>query len=117
VSEIRNWHREKGWRDIGYHYLIDRDGTVAPGRPLEQAGAHTRHHNADSIGIALVGGHGASKHDSFDEHFTAQQSHALRGLIYDLELEHGPMAVMGHNQFAHKGCPGFEVSVWLRSGR
>lgn len=54
VDEIRRWHVEdRGWRDIGYHYLIDRDGTVAKGRPVEQVGAHCKGHNTGTIGISL----------------------------------------------------------------
>ena len=40
VKEVTKWHLDRGWSDCGYHYLIDRDGTVAEGRPVEQAGAH-----------------------------------------------------------------------------
>jgi hypothetical protein len=59
VAEVRRWHvQDRGWKDIGYHFLIDRDGTVAKGRPVEQVGAHTMDHNVGSIGISLFGGHG-----------------------------------------------------------
>jgi hypothetical protein len=56
VNEIRRWHVEdRGWADIGYHYLIDRDGTVIEGRPLSKVGAHAKGHNTGSVGIALFG--------------------------------------------------------------
>lgn len=52
VAEVRKWHvQDRGWKDIGYHYLIDRDGTVAEGRPLDQVGAHTQGHNTGSVSI------------------------------------------------------------------
>ena len=116
VNEVRRWHvQERGWSDIGYHYLIDRDGTVAPGRPVERAGAHARGHNATSIGIALFGGHGAAQTDRFEDHFTQAQGDALRNLIQKLEVEHpGIRKIIGHNDVANKGCPGFKVGPWLK---
>ena len=116
AGEIRRWHKEKGWSDIGYHYLIDRNGAWVLGRDLEFAGAHTRRENADSIGVALFGGYGATKTDTFSDHFTSAQSVMLRKTISDMELQYGPLGVHGHNEYAAKGCPGFNVHEWLRSG-
>jgi N-acetylmuramoyl-L-alanine amidase len=117
VEEIRRWHTDpkpkgRGWKDIGYHYVIDRDGTVAPGRPLEQVGAHVQGHNTGTIGICLLGGHGSSERDQFEQHFTTAQDRALRKLIDRLVKEHGPMNLSGHNQYAAKACPGFNVPTW-----
>ncbi|EMQ2877340.1 N-acetylmuramoyl-L-alanine amidase, partial [Vibrio navarrensis] len=56
VSEIRAWHRAKGWRDIGYHWVITRQGELQAGRPMTQQGAHVRGHNQGNIGICLIGG-------------------------------------------------------------
>ena len=57
VDTIRRWHvKDRGWKDIGYHYVIYLDGSVHEGLPVEQTGAHTSGHNADSIGIVYVGG-------------------------------------------------------------
>lgn len=56
AAEIRQWHLDKGWRDIGYHFVIRRTGEIESGRPLEQIGAHVRGYNSDSIGIVMVGG-------------------------------------------------------------
>lgn len=114
VAEIKDWHvSDRGWSDIGYHFLIDRDGGVATGRPIERIGAHTKGHNTGSIGVCLIGGHGASASDAFSDHFTHQQDRALRRLIGDLFRQYGPMEVSGHNEYANKGCPGFAVGRWL----
>ena len=51
VDTIRKWHTDKGWSDIGYHYLVARDGAIYEGRPVERMGAHVRGYNANSIGI------------------------------------------------------------------
>ena len=116
VAEVRRWHvSDRGWDDIGYHYLIDRDGTLATGRPLDKIGAHTQGHNTGSIGIALFGGHGSSKSDTFDKNFTPEQDAALRELIGRLEQEHGITKVSGHNQYAAKACPGFNAPAWYKN--
>lgn len=114
VRELRLWHtRDRGWKDIGYHWIIDRDGTVARGRPEEQVGAHTQGRNTGTIGVCLIGGHGSAADDRFEDHFTPEQDRALRALIGDLRRRHGVLALSGHNQWAAKACPGFRVSTWF----
>jgi hypothetical protein len=67
IAEIRRWHvQQRGWRDIGYHWVIDRDGAVAPGRKETEVGAHVEGHNRGTIGICLLGGYGASADDPYD---------------------------------------------------
>lgn len=118
VKEIRRWHVEdRGWSDIGYHYLIDRDGKVAEGRSLSRTGAHVRGHNTGSIGICLFGGHGSNENDAFSENFTPEQDRALRKLIADLRTRFPTIRkISGHNEYAAKACPGFRVSQWLATG-
>jgi hypothetical protein len=114
IAEVRLWHtRDRGWRDIGYHYLIDRDGKVGPGRPVERTGAHVAGHNTGTIGIALFGGHGSAVTDLFEANFTPEQDAALRDLIADLHKRFGPVPVTGHNQYAAKACPGFDAPAWF----
>lgn len=116
VAEVRKWHmKDNGWKDIGYHYLIDRDGTVVAGRPLEQVGAHTQGHNTGTIGISLFGGHGSAATDSFSAHFTEAQNKALRKLLWELMTKYGITKVSGHNQYAAKACPGFNVPNWFEN--
>ena len=45
VSEIRKWHKARGWSDIGYHFVITLDGTMNVGRPIEKIGAHAKGYN------------------------------------------------------------------------
>jgi len=115
VDEIRRWHISgNGWSDIGYHYVIDRDGTVAKGRPLARTGAHTRGRNRDTVGICLIGGHGSASTDSFSDNFTSEQDEALRNLLTSLMQTYDTISkVSGHNQYAPKACPGFSVPEWL----
>ena len=56
VADITRWHKQRGWKTIGYHYVVDQEGNVYPGRPLEQAGAHCLDHNKNSIGVVYCGG-------------------------------------------------------------
>jgi len=115
VAEIRRWHKqERKWSDIGYHFVIDRDGTVAKGRPLSRVGAHVVGKNAFSVGVCLIGGHGASADDDFYENFTEAQNVAVRQLIEDLRKQFPEIfLITGHNQYAAKACPGFRVGKFL----
>ena len=108
VATIRRWHvKDRGWKDIGYHYVIYIDGSVHEGRPIEQAGAHTSGHNADSIGITYVGGCDAKM--KAKDTLTEAQETAMVNLIKALREEHGEMSLHGHNEFAAKACPSFKV--------
>lgn len=113
VAEIRRWHVEdNGWSDIGYHWIIDRDGTIVKGRPMERTGAHTRGKNKDTVGICLIGGHGGAASDAFLDNFTFDQDCSLTALVQGLVVDYGPLKVSGHNQYADKACPCFEVRDW-----
>lgn len=114
-DEIKRWHTSapRNWSDIGYHYIIDRDGAAADGRPLERVGAHVKGRNTGSIGICLLGGHGSTERDKFSDNFTPEQDAALRQLIDALQREFGPLKVTGHNQYAAKACPGFDAPSWF----
>lgn len=115
VAEVRRWHMTpppagRGWSDIGYHFLIDRDGTLAFGRPLQRVGSHVMGHNTGTIGISLFGGHGSSADDRFADHFTPAQRAELRALIADLRRQYPAITKLsGHNDYAAKACPGFRV--------
>jgi len=114
TAEVKRWHmQDRKWADIGYHYLIDRDGTVTIGRPLEKTGAHVKDHNTGTIGISLFGGHGGNAGDKFADNFTEDQEAALKALIISLTSDYPTISkVTGHNQYAAKACPCFSVPAW-----
>lgn len=115
-EEIDRWHRGNGWRGFGYHGLIDRDGSAATGRALSEQGAHIKGHNETSIGFCLVGGHGSAVSDAFDENFTTEQYWSLYALLERMvEVLPDLKYIVGHNQFANKACPGFDVTELLHS--
>ena len=108
VATIRRWHvKDRGWKDIGYHYVIYIDGSVHEGRPVEQVGAHTSGHNSDSIGVVYVGG--VDKNGKAKDTLNEAQEVAMVNLIKAQREEHGEMSLHGHNEFAAKACPSFKV--------
>lgn len=112
VAEIRRWHvEERGWRDIGYHWVIDRDGAVAPGRPENEIGAHVEGHNRGTIGVCLLGGYGAKADDPFEKNFTPAQAAAVQRLIGEIKMRTAIQDVSGYNDYAKKACPGFRVAI------
>ena len=120
AATIRKWHtEERGWSDIGYHFVILRDGTMEIGRDLdkdgdiyEEIGAHVAGWNKHSIGICLVGGKG--KDNKPEMNFTEDQLHQLEMLIRTIRADYPKATVHGHNEFANKACPSFDVQDWLR---
>ena len=117
LAEVRKWHTDpkpkgNGWRDVGYHFIIRRNGVVEIGRPVEEIGAHVAGHNKDSIGIALVGG--VDGHGKPDANFTEAQWANLERFARVLQREHPKATIHGHNEFAAKACPSFDVQEWLK---
>ena len=105
VGEIRRWHVARGWRDVGYHFVILPDGEIEVGRMLTEVGAHCEGHNADSVGTCLVG----------NTSFTPMQFAALRRLHAALVGMFPDLQVFGHRDFnPHKTCPNFDVQAMLR---
>jgi hypothetical protein len=115
VAEIRRWHQNLGWLREGYHWFIDRDGQIAPGRPETMEGSHVKGYNRKSLGVCLLGGHGSNATDAFEKHFTPQQKRALIQLVADIKSRTPIKAIRGHNEVAAKACPGFTVKAqsWL----
>lgn len=111
VSDIRAWHIERGFDDIGYHYVIRRDGTLEFGRELNTPGAHAKGHNANSAGICLVGGKGANFDPEFN--YTQAQMKKLGYLIAILRDMFPGLDVFGHNEVSEKACPCFDVRQYF----
>jgi|TARA_R110000823_G_C15836393_1_gene490728 N-acetylmuramoyl-L-alanine amidase len=105
AKEIRHWHvDERGWDDIGYHYVIRRNGEIEMGRQESVQGAHCSGHNATSLGICMVG----------DSAFTGAQFHSLRKLVEELQRRYDLSAVAGHYEYSSKTCPNFDVQEWSK---
>lgn len=109
ASTVRTWHLERGWRDIGYHFLIRTDGRVEVGRPIDEIGAHVKNHNKTTIGIAYAGGLDAdgTPRDTRTEEQTAAMVILCMSLMVTIpEI----VSVHGHNEFSSKACPCFDVA-------
>ena len=120
VKEIRQWHKAKGWKDIGYNYVIRRDGTLEGGRDLdndgdfdEEVGAHAVGFNANTIGICLVGGTDADDKNKAEANFTFAQYRTLYSLVQYLKKQYNLTAkdIIGHRDLpgVTKACPCFDV--------
>ncbi len=107
VEDIRRWHLARGFADVGYHYVVALDGTVMAGRPESQPGAHCLCHNARSIGVCYVGGLDVQGRPADTR--TERQRQALRALVRQLRRRFPAASVHGHNEFARKACPCFDV--------
>lgn len=108
VAKIREWHLARNFADIGYHYVIYRDGSVHRGRAEDKIGAHTTGHNARSIGICYIGGYATDGKTPKDTRTPAQRKALIR-LVAELRQKYPGASVHGHNEFANKACPSFIV--------
>lgn len=113
AEEIRRWHvNGNGWSDIGYHYVIKRDGMVDAGRDVEITGAHTKGHNKGSIGICMVGG--IDSEGNAQNNFTRRQFKTLENMVRFMKATYKNATIHGHREFANKACPSFDVQKWLK---
>lgn len=110
VKEIRDWHvNENGWSDIGYHYVIRRNGFIEDGRPIARAGAHARGYNKKSIGVCYVGG--VNINGDPEDNRTQMQLQSLVTLLKKLVRQFPSAEVVGHCNLpgVAKACPSFDA--------
>jgi N-acetyl-anhydromuramyl-L-alanine amidase AmpD len=114
-KEIRKWHVEdNGWDDVGYHFIIRRNGQLEKARPEGYSGAHAPSHNSRSIGICLVGG--MAEDGSAENNFTLEQFLTLKDLVNMIMDKYSDITeVLGHCDVQENkpNCPGFNVKEWL----
>ena len=109
AKDIKLWHKERGWSDIGYHYVIDLDGTIEEGRKENLVGSHCKGQNHNSIGICYIGG--CDKEMYPKDTRTSEQKESLYKLVkslmekYKLNLSQ----IHAHNEFANKACPSYTI--------
>ena len=122
---IREEHIKRGFRNVGYHYVIRLDGTIEKGRPVEEAGAHVKGHNDHSIGVCYIGGLNADRKPKDTR--TVAQYHSLRRCVDMLKIRFGDIPVEGHRDLSPdinhdgqitpnewmKACPCFDVKTEL----
>jgi len=108
VDDIRRWHKQQGWSDIGYHYLVYLDGTVHEGRDVNLIGAHCNGHNANSIGVCYVGG--SDSNGNAKDTRTQEQKEGLVRLLRELRELYPSAKIYGHRNFSNKSCPSFDAA-------
>ena len=109
VKDIDRWHIQRGFRCIGYHWVIYRDGSVHCGRQEGLIGAHCTGHNSHSIGVVYVGGLAKDGKTPKDTR-TPQQKNALVKLLRELKQRYPTAAIHSHRDFANKACPSFDAT-------
>lgn len=114
AAEIHQWHIDRGWSGIGYHYVIRRDGVIERGRPEEYIGSHTYGYNSGSIGINLTG-----NMDIMTPTQVQVESGAM--LIADICNRYGltpdSKVVLGHRDLTSTICPGKNLYEQLQTIR
>ena len=113
AEDINQWHIERGWSEIGYHFVIRRDGHIELGRDLDKVGAHVKGFNKHSWGVCLIGGLDESGNP--DDNFTEDQWRSFTTTIRFLKSMAFNAEVLGHRDFpdVHKECPCFDVKTKL----
>jgi N-acetylmuramoyl-L-alanine amidase len=109
IDDIRKWHKLRGFSDIGYHYVVYRDGSVHVGRDVDLIGAHCTGHNAQSIGVCYIGGCDKDGKTPKDTR-TGKQIDALFDLLVQLRSIYPNASIHGHRDFANKACPSFDAT-------
>ena len=107
IKEITNWHKQRGFSTIGYHYVVMLDGSVQNGRDVNVSGAHCTNHNSISIGVCYVGG--CDKNMNAKDTRTDTQKRALLDLLKRLRTMYPTAKIYGHRDFANKACPSFDA--------
>lgn len=117
VEQIRKDHIKQGWSDIGYHYVIYRDGTIMNGRDVDIVGAHCAKggHNQYSIGVCYIGGVENKPGVPYNklkakDTRTELQKMSLLSLLLDLKKLYPKAKIYGHHDFeSGKDCPSFDA--------
>lgn len=108
VKDIDGWHKQRGFRKIGYHYVVYRDGSYHRGRQDSEIGAHCTGHNAYSIGVCYIGGVAKDGRTPKDTRTEAQKASLLK-LLKELKLRYPKAKIYPHYKFAAKACPSFNA--------
>lgn len=110
INTIRSWHLERGFRDVGYNYFINKMGRLEIGRPINQTPAHAKGYNSSSIGICLSG---KSSHLFTDMQYKTLAKICSNLLhIFDLEKKD----IYAHYELnPNKTCPNFDIGSFVEN--
>lgn len=111
VESIKNyWKNKLGWKSVGYHYLIDKNGVIHQLADESEITNGVRGYNSVSLHISYIGGK-----DRDDR--TKEQQEAQRVLVKMLHNKYPKAIIQGHRDFdgVSKSCPRFNVKEWLKT--
>lgn len=108
IQDIDKWHKYRGYKSIGYHYIIHLDGSIHKGRNEEIIGAHCKGYNSNSIGICYIGGLASDGKTPKDTRTIAQKK-SLIELLQTLKRKYPKAIIYGHRDFSNKACPSFNA--------
>jgi N-acetylmuramoyl-L-alanine amidase len=106
---IDRWHKARGWKGIGYHFVILLDGKIETGRMINKCGAHTKGYNCSSIGICYIGGVEKDGKTPKDTR-TPEQIASMLELLRVLRKMYPDAKIHSHRDFAAKACPSFDAT-------
>ena len=110
IRDVDEWHRIAGRLKVGHHFFIRRDGLIEVGRNLNEVGAHTKEHNADSVSVCLAGG--LNTRDVVAPDYEKPQMESLFTLILTLTYMYPKAKVVGHRDLSKTEKPSFNVKEW-----
>lgn len=112
ASDIERWHKERGFETIGYHFVVDLDGLIERGRPLNMEGAHVKGYNNVSIGVCYIGG--KDKQGLRVDTRTEAQKWWMKVLLVRLKMKFPNAKIVGHRDLSPdlNGDGVIECSEW-----
>ena len=115
ADQIDRWHRDRGFMRIGYHFVIEEDGTLRYGRPIDMVPAAQGGANTGTIAVCITGDNTRG-----DRQWNDHQRWTFRRLVEDIRRLLGrPLPVVGHRDAAHPDhptlCPGVDVDATFPS--
>ena len=99
ISTIKTWHLKRGFSDVGYHFFIQKDGTLEYGRDIEKTPAAQKGHNLYTLAICM--------HGLKEENFKTAQFETLKKLATQIEHNYENISFHGHCEVSKKACPVF----------
>ena len=122
IHQIRASHKKRGFSDIGYHYVVFRDGSIHEGRDVNIVGAHCKNHNAHSIGVSYVGGLENKPGVAYEklkakDTRTDEQKASLKALLKNLRVLYPKAKIIGHRDTSPdlNGDGMIEPNEWIKA--
>lgn len=109
AKDIDGWHKNQGWSEIGYNYVVRLNGVVELGRDVDKIPAQVKGYNSNAIGVVYVGG--IDEKGNPKDTRTPKQKEALLKLLKELKKLYPKAIIQGHRDFPKiaKACPSFDA--------